>query len=289
MNAAALAHALGGKRSGRQWKAKCPAHNDREPSLIIFDGREQVQVRCLAGCRQEDLISTLAAMGLWDVCHTNDTAHRQVQRDDGDEGNRNSALAVSIWNDAADPRSTLAEMYLWSRELSLPPDCSTLRFHPCCPRGRDRQPALIAAMCKLGDHEPVAIQRIYLKPDASKDGAMMLGPVGGAAMKLTPHYATFADVLLFCPRLHVCEGLETGLALIQRGYPPVWALGSAGAIERFPVLFAVGSLIIFADNDPVGMSAAMVCTNRWNAVEGRSATICTPGEEGLDFADKVQA
>jgi hypothetical protein len=65
MNADQLAHALGAKRSGRQWVCKCVAHEDKAPSLIIFDGRERVQVRCLAGCAQDDIIDALAARGLW--------------------------------------------------------------------------------------------------------------------------------------------------------------------------------------------------------------------------------
>ena len=65
MNAEQLAQALGAVRSGRQWKCRCVAHEDRSPSMIIFDGRESVQVRCMAGCEPEDIIAVLRSRGLW--------------------------------------------------------------------------------------------------------------------------------------------------------------------------------------------------------------------------------
>src|ERR1700719_3628240 len=65
MNAEQLARALGAVRSGRQWKCKCIAHEDRSPSMIIFDGRDSVQVRCMAGCEPADIICVLRSRGLW--------------------------------------------------------------------------------------------------------------------------------------------------------------------------------------------------------------------------------
>ena len=170
-------------------------------------------------------------------------------------------------------------MYVWGRNLLLPDDCSTLRFHPRCPRGRERCPALIAAMYQLTGSDLVAIQRVYFNDQGEKLGAMMLGPVGGTAMKLSPHQG---------PRLFICEGLETGLALLQMGYAPQWALGSCGAIERMPVLPAVTELVICADHDPPGTKAAEACAQRWNANHKRARIRVSP-IEGRDFADDLGA
>jgi len=49
------------------------------------------------------------------------------------------------------------------------------------------------------------------------------------------------------------------------GWHPVWALGSAGAIEEFPALPGIESLTIFADNDARGRGAALLCAERWRA------------------------
>jgi putative DNA primase/helicase len=66
MDAERLAKALGAVRSGRQWKCKCVSHEDRSPSMIIFDGRTgAVQVRCMAGCEPADIIAVLKSRGLW--------------------------------------------------------------------------------------------------------------------------------------------------------------------------------------------------------------------------------
>jgi hypothetical protein len=49
-------------RSAGGHTAKCPAHNDRNPSLTIGTGRDgRVLIRCWAGCSTE---SVLQALGL---------------------------------------------------------------------------------------------------------------------------------------------------------------------------------------------------------------------------------
>ena len=66
MNAEAIAKALGGRKAGISWMARCPAHDDRDPSLSI---REDISgkalVHCHAGCSQERLIAILRSRGLW--------------------------------------------------------------------------------------------------------------------------------------------------------------------------------------------------------------------------------
>ena len=53
-----LARAPGGKKLGKQWSACCPAHDDKLPSLIIFEGRTgAVQVRCMADCEPIEIIA----------------------------------------------------------------------------------------------------------------------------------------------------------------------------------------------------------------------------------------
>ena len=53
---------LNAKRSGKLWKAKCPAHDDQTPSLSISEGNDgRALVKCHAGCATDDV---LAAIGL---------------------------------------------------------------------------------------------------------------------------------------------------------------------------------------------------------------------------------
>jgi len=57
-----LSRLKGVKRCGNGWKALCPAHNDRKPSLKVDEGEGgKVLVKCFAGCRTEDIV---AAIGL---------------------------------------------------------------------------------------------------------------------------------------------------------------------------------------------------------------------------------
>ena len=49
-------------KNGHGWKARCPAHDDRSPSLSVSEGRDgRVLLKCFAGCSAEDV---LAALGL---------------------------------------------------------------------------------------------------------------------------------------------------------------------------------------------------------------------------------
>ena len=66
MNAEIIAKALSGGKSGSGWTARCPAHDDRVPSLSIRDADNgKVLVRCHAGCDQERVIASLRSCGLW--------------------------------------------------------------------------------------------------------------------------------------------------------------------------------------------------------------------------------
>jgi len=42
-----------------RWLARCPAHDDRVPSLSIRDADERVLVHCFAGCRPGDVVTAV--------------------------------------------------------------------------------------------------------------------------------------------------------------------------------------------------------------------------------------
>ena len=73
MTAEDIAKALGGRRAGANWMARCPAHNDREPRLSIRQPEDgTVPARCHAGCEQAGVITALHSLaaneyGLHDV------------------------------------------------------------------------------------------------------------------------------------------------------------------------------------------------------------------------------
>ena len=61
-----IAHELGGARkSGDSWQARCPAHDDRNPSLSLTERNGRLLVHCFAGCPQDVVIEALRDRGLW--------------------------------------------------------------------------------------------------------------------------------------------------------------------------------------------------------------------------------
>ena len=67
MHAETIANALGGKKYGTGFMCRCPAHDDRSPSLSIKDADNgKILLHCFAGCTFEDVTCALRDMGLWE-------------------------------------------------------------------------------------------------------------------------------------------------------------------------------------------------------------------------------
>src|SRR5262249_2278438 len=92
--------------------------------------------------------------------------------------------------------------------------------------------------------------------------------------------------------LVIGEGLETVLAAATRisyrdaPLQPAWAVLSASALERLPIIAGVERLILLVDHDRAGINAAASCANRWQRA-GRIVVRLTPKLEGTDFNDLV--
>ena len=296
MNAEQLAQALGAVRSGRQWKCKCVSHEDRSPSMIIFDGRDSVQVRCMAGCEPADIIDVLKARGFWNADErgrtrrNSDEQSKPVSRETLSEQREQKmrVLARCTFDDALPLNGTAAERYFESRDLwSVAREIEDVRFHPRCPCEHSEQSAVVIAMRSIASRAVTGIQRIFLDRRGRKIGkGMMLGTCSGSAMQLQPKHGN---------TLHIAEGLETALAVIAHDYTPTWALGSTSLIQTFPVLDDIERLGIWADHDAEkliggrmcrpGEKAAFICAQRWLDA-GKHAKVFEPTAEGDDAADR---
>jgi putative DNA primase/helicase len=195
----------------------------------------------------------------------------------------NGVAAVRLWGKGIKGRGTLLERYLnESRRLELPDDIdgSVVRFHGACPWGVERRPCMLTAFRSIGDDRLVAVHRTLLSDKGRKLDRRMLGPVGGAAIKVDCDENVEYG-------LHICEGFETALAGRMLGFRPVWALGSAGAIGTFPVLSSIDALTILAETDDAGANSrnARKCARAWIAA-GRDASIVVPAIPG-DMNDLV--
>ncbi len=147
-------------RSGEGWTARCPAHDDRTPSLSIRHADDgKVLVHCHAGCNQERVIAALRGRGLW----ANDGLYplsrtvrgAPVEHKPDPDDIRRSEAASAIWERAKRAQGTLVEVYLASRGISLPaPDA--LRFYPGLkhPSGGS-WPAMVALVTNGVDGQPI--------------------------------------------------------------------------------------------------------------------------------------
>lgn len=65
LSAEQIARGLKARKQGKGWVAKCPAHEDKKPSLSITEKEGKVLVHCWAGCEQKAVIGALIDRGLW--------------------------------------------------------------------------------------------------------------------------------------------------------------------------------------------------------------------------------
>jgi hypothetical protein len=152
-----------------------------------------------------------------------------------------------------------------------------LRFHPACVWESGTAPCLIAAFQEFHSNKLTAIHRIRLdQPERwPRTERKMLGTVAGSAIKLDP----------LNDRLCVGEGLETVMAARQLGLRPCWALGSAGAIAKFPHIASVEQLTILGENDGgANRRAAEACRDNWR---GKRVTLLLPSGGVKDFNDYI--
>jgi putative DNA primase/helicase len=279
-----IAQALGGNVTGRQVLAPGPGHSPRDRSLAVRisnDAPDGFIVHSFANddwreCRAHvaDLLGGRAVRGK--------AIPRQMVAPD------NLASGVRIWNEAIDPRVLRVLRYFERRCLELSDDIAgrVVRFHPDCPWRRpdgtpERRPCMVTAFRSIADDSLQAIQRTAITDEGQKIGRLSLGPMSGAAIKIDVD----EDVE---QGLTIGEGFETCVAARQLGFRPIWALGSARAIEAFPVLSGIDALTILAETDDKGanLKAVRACGNRWASAD-REVIVATP-RVGGDMNDALR-
>jgi hypothetical protein len=288
MNLRSLARSLGGDVAGRD-TVTCPGpgHSKRDRSLsVTFNGADndfvvyshcgddwlscRDHVRRLLGLPEwqpgdgQDRTIPRSKVNGWDMAAL-DWEAAETRQPSEDEAAR-AERALALWNEAGDPRGTAAETYLKARALALPDDLAgdVLRFNPRTPwrkhdTGRtDHIAALIMPFRRIDDNAITAVHRIRLdQPERwPKADRKMLGIVRRAAVKLDQ---------ICGERLVIAEGIETAMAARVLGLKPAWALGSSGAIGRFPLIEAIDELVILAEGDEASSIAIQACGRRYRA------------------------
>lgn len=191
---------------------------------------------------------------------------------------------AQLWGQSHPAQGTLAETYLRSRGI-LCPIPSTIRFLPSHKHSDTGLflPVMLSAVTMWPSRDIIGLHRTFLKADGSGKAAVtsnkkMIGCVAGGAVRL----ASSAEVMA------VGEGVETCLAAQQASNIPTWAALSTSGLMNLvlPALPLAREIIIAADNDEAGKTAAQKAAERWTA-EGRRVRIATPSH-AKDFNDLLR-
>lgn len=252
----ALVERLGGRWSANGGLCRCPAHDDRSPSLSVRAGRSRLLLHCFAGCAAADVLRALASGRMLDPSAPI-VAGPAPARDRWEM----QGAARRLWGAARDLSATPAARYLALRGLAE--DSPELRYHPRTPHGPKPftlfRPALVAAI--RDETGLVGVHRTFLdivrgqvsSRPVARGG---LGPFGRGAVRLGGIAAG----------LGLAEGIETALSASALFGMPCWAtLGT----ERFALIdlpAEVSELHLFLDNDAGGRRAEALAREAYGAV-----------------------
>lgn len=274
------------KRLGSIWSpggamCRCPAHDDRTPSLSVRIGEKALLFKCFAGCDTRDVIQA-------------------IRRLNGDVRLSGNAVRITsttllspvwlrqrtqdLWDGAVPLAGTPAESYLRRRSITLSP--TALRFHKRTPLGRGKRaafrPAMLAALHERD--QLVALQRTFLDVDQPRrardlgNPRRMLGRPGQGAVMLAPANDT----------LGLAEGIETAMSAILLLDIPVWATLGNERLAHIAIPDTVTRLILLPDNDHGGRIGAAKAAEAY-AIPGRTIETIWPPQGFNDWNDVLRA
>ena len=277
-----ICESRGGKWVGTKGMARCPAHEDRTPSLGVTLGRKAILLHCFADCDQASVLAALAREGIETSALFSCSAEGIPI--EPSYSSKPSAAALRIWRDARSLHPSPAKAYLEGRGILA--TSPALRFHlrtPLGPKGRARFLLAMIAAVSL-DEGPIAVHRTFLSRPGDTQASFAkpkraLGSLGDAAVRL------------FAPadgRLGLAEGIESAMSAYALTGIPTWAtLGN----ERFGLVSipeSVTELHLFVDRDAGGELAAERGRDAYIR-EGRDIHVRMPTSRGTDWNDELQA
>ncbi|AMU93239.1 MULTISPECIES: DUF7146 domain-containing protein [unclassified Sphingopyxis] len=274
---AVLVRRFGGTWSGDSGMCRCPAHEDKTPSLSVRIGETRLLFKCFAGCDISDVLRALRRDGL-----------NALDARDG-RGAPSSLpkewlqqRARDLWGIGRPINWTIAETYLRNRSIDIAPNC--LRFAPRTPLGKGRlavfRPAMLAAV--TDDSGLLAVQRTFLDGRGRRARDLrhprrLLGHPRTGAVRLAPAAYT----------LGIAEGVETAIsAMILLGIP-VWAALGNERIPQITIPESVSRLILLPDNDRAGRLAVPLAVKA-HAVPGRRIDTIWPWNGRNDWNDVLR-
>jgi len=272
---------LGVGKTGKGLIAKCPAHNDRTPSLslkITEEGR--LLTYCFAGCSFEEIRQALCLGGehFAPSPRTKESPHERERLIDWLNKLADGSGPVT----PSDP----VDHYLRSRNIHLDSPTRDLRTHMALGYWEEEHrvgiyPAMIGII-RSAEGLPVGFHRTWLSPDGQK------APVH-TPKKLTSLLGPANAVQLSHPGewLAIAEGIETALSFRVLSGIPTWSCISSGGIARFVPPPGIKILIIAGDYDEAGIEATEILTKRLTT-KGIEVKALFPDGSGQDWNDVLR-
>lgn len=209
---------LNGTWHGSYGKARCPAHEDRSPSLSVTPGKDVVLFHCFAGCNQAEIMAALSRHGGY---------VRPTERDTTPPVARDLApLARELWSKALPIAGTPAQLYLEMRKIGH----STIgRYEPASlvyEEGKKlRLPALLLPITER--RQVIALKRIFVDRAGNKNGSLV-EPKRTLAL---PRGGSIQIGRIEADHLNLAEGFEDAESVIRMfGLTGCW---SANGIEQY--------------------------------------------------------
>ena len=240
----------------------CPVHDSSPETLALRRGRTAAVWHCHAGCAPDAVRDALLDAGI---------LVRAAGPDPRTGARPDTPLRAPppwirrVWDDASPIDDTPAAAHLRGRGLA-PPWPKALRWDA----SRSR---MIAPVVRDGQLRALHATRL---PGRERKAH---GPVRGAAVRL----AAMRD-----GTLAVAEGIETALAYTTLAGTPAWAALSAAGMRHAPLPDGLERLVVAADFDGAGLTAAEQLERRARDA-GVAVRIAVPPRYGYDWADVLAA
>ena len=264
------------KRSGTGFTSRCPAHEDRNPSLSVTEGTDgRTLVHCHAGCRVDDIAR---ALGL--------EVSDLFANGPGGQSERSSRSKriVSTRNEAANPRKTASPRATSTWQAAMPPTLGT--------------PSMFWEYHNA-DGEIVQVVARWDRPDGGKEiRPAAVAPGGGWLGRATPEPRPMYNLpsVISADRLFVVEGEKCVDALISLGLTATTSsLGAKAADKTDWTPLAGKQVIILPDHDDAGEDYARDVTRLAAEAGAKSVSVVRLTDHwadcpaGGDVADWVSA
>lgn len=225
------------RKSGQQWKAKCPAHEDRQPSLSIAQGEDgRALLKCHAGCSTEEIVQEIG-LSMRDLMSDSNSTKPATRK----------------------KQASVTQGYK-SRHQALAALSQKFGTYTACWEYHDAQNQIVGAIVRWDRPEGKIIRPISLDESGWKIGGM---PV------LRPLYRL--PELLALPRgsrVYVCEGEKAVDAAHAVGlHATTSPHGSKSASQADWSALAGHDVVILPDADDAGERYAKdvsICLGRLN-------------------------